>query len=96
MNAVRLADIQSDAMPRTFNILRRIEVFVGYQSEDHKRGLVSDYPEAWAVITAATYGAVTVEGITMWGWDIVEELFERLHDMYDHFASFRLVIENAG
>lgn len=96
MNVQALADIASDAMPRTGVMITRMSVFLSYQNEDHLRGLREDHEYAFALMIAHSGGMVRAGGITIEGWDMLESLFETLHDMYDHFASFRLAVENAG
>lgn len=96
MNVQALADISSDAMPRTGKIVDRMCVFLSYQNEDHLQALRFDHEHAFALMVAYTGGMIRAGGITVEGWDRIESLFETLHDMYDHFASFRLASENDG
>lgn len=96
MNAVSINDIGDDAMPRTGVMIRRMSVFLSYQNEDHLQGLRHEHEYAFALMIAFSGGMVRAGGITIEGWDRLESLFETLHDMYDHFASFRLASENAG
>jgi len=87
------AFIELDAMPRTGDILRRIHVFVELQGEYDE--ITRRFDFAWLVIRSFSEGLTSEEGITIKGWDMVEELFEFLYE-YSAWEDFRLAEENAG
>jgi len=87
------AFIELDAMPRTGVILKRIHTFVELSSEYDE--ITSRFDLAWPIIAAYDDGLIQEDGITVKGWDNVEELFEFLYK-YSAWEDFRLTEENDG
>lgn len=77
------------AMPRTGAYLTRIHTFIGYQSPQDVDQVCEDHDLAWWLIANFVAGNVDEEGLSVRGWDLVEDLDNQLHDMYDHWASFQ-------
>lgn len=89
-NAVSINDIGDDAMPRTGVIVKRIHTFVEFQGE--YCDISNQWNVTWPLIQAFVLGFVTEEGITIEGWDKIEELFDFLYE-YSAWEDFRLAEE---
>lgn len=81
--------LETDApMPRTGQHIRRMNTFLSYQSDTDLLSLLESHGLALWLVTNFVEGMVSEEGISIKGWDLLEDLDNTVHDMYPHWAGF--------
>lgn len=78
-DAVMVGQVQLAAMPRDENTLGKIREFVINLGSHEESVIREKFSVGWPVVEMFHSGAITITGVTIFGWDMVEELDEYLH-----------------
>lgn len=84
MIAQALADLASQAMPRTAAYLTRMSAFLSAQDENFLGLTRVEHEQGFALLISHANGLIRSGGITVEGWDRLEDLDNHLHDVFFH------------